>query len=169
MPIRYVKSAEDISHIHTLLIEYAQSLNFSLCFQNFEKELNELPGEYAEPTGTMLLAFDHDKLAGCVALRRINDNECEMKRLYVRPQYRGQGLGRKLAEVIISEAKNKGYSRILLDTVPSMNEAINLYTGLGFERVESYRHNPIEGAVYMALNLKELSKSDNRDGMYELY
>ena len=136
-----------------LFMEYARSLGFDLCFQNFDKELAELPGEYAPPQGRLLLAAYADKVVGCVSLRQIDANICEMKRLYVRPEFRGKQIGRKLAIAVIDEARSIGYKRMRLDTLPSMKEAIELYESLGFKKIEAYRHNPLEGAVFMELLL----------------
>lgn len=155
-----IQPAEDDSMIQQakkLFLEYAESLNFNLCFQNFEKELEGLPGDYAEPDGRLLLLYHDNEPVGCVALRKENDQVSEMKRLYVMPKYRGKGFGRKLAVEIIRQAKEIGYERMKLDTVPSMKEAIALYREIGFTEVSAYRYNPVEGAIYMELNLLEWS------------
>jgi putative acetyltransferase len=116
--------------------------------------LANLPGEYAPPSGRLLLAMFQDKPAGCVALRRIDKNICEMKRLYVRGQFRRQGIGRKLAQAMIEQAGKAGYTLMRLDTVPTMDAARGLYESLGFKNIDAYRYNPIEGAVFMELKLK---------------
>jgi len=135
-----------------LFLEYAQSLGFSLCFQGFDKELAELPGDYAPPNGRLLLAEYEGQMAGCVALHKLEDAICEMKRLYIRPQFRGLKIGRALAESIIAEARGIGYRRMRLDTVaPLMANAVSLYRQLGFQEIAPYRTNPIEGALYMEL------------------
>lgn len=143
-----------ISHAHTLFLEYARSLGFSLCFQGFDQELAGLPGSYALPDGRLLLAEYQDKLAGCIALRRAGSDICEMKRLYVRPEFRGQGLGKVLAEAVIAESRTAGYRRMRLDTIESqMQNAVALYRMLGFKEIAPYRVNPIAGALYMELEL----------------
>ena len=149
-----VESPKQISQAKELFLEYAQSLGFSLCFQNFDKELAELPGDYRPPDGRLLLAEIDGELAACVALHKIEDKICEMKRLYLRPQYRGRGLGRVLAETIITEARKIGYHRMRLDTVePVMKDAVGMYRKLGFREIEPYRANPMAGTLYMELQL----------------
>lgn len=149
----WVESEEHIEQIRQLLVEYAASLEFDLHFQNFERELAGLPGQYSPPDGRLLLAVADGRPAGCAALRKFAGRDCEMKRLYVRPEFRGRGIGITLVLALLEEARKIGYSRMLLDTVPSMERAIRLYRGLGFKRIEPYRYNPIEGAVYMAMDL----------------
>ena len=152
--LRQAESPSQIEKVRQLFLEYAQSLGFSLCFQSFDKELAGLPGDYAPPDGRLLLAEYEGQLAGCVALHTLEPGICEMKRLYLRPQFRGRGLGRVLAETIINEARNIGYRRMRLDTVePIMKDAVSLYRLLGFKEIAPYRSNPIEGAMYMELAL----------------
>ena len=148
-----VEAEQDIELVKDLFIEYADSLGFDLCFQNFEQELANLSSDYAPPTGCLLLAKYKGQVAGCIALRKLSDGVCEMKRLYVRPQFRGLKIGRKLTETIIAEARKIGYARMRLDTVPSMEVARALYVSLGFKETSPYRHNPIEGAVFIELAL----------------
>ncbi len=149
-----VTSKEQVDSVHQLFTEYAASLGFDLCFQGFDKELAELPGDYSPPDGRLLLAFYETQLAGCVALRGLTQGVCEMKRLFVRPAFRGKGIGRQLALAVLKEAQQIGYARMRLDTLPSMAEAIKLYHSLGFKSIEPYRHNPKEGALFMELLLE---------------
>jgi putative acetyltransferase len=150
-----VHSAEEITHARELFKEYEAWLEVDLCFQSFEKELAELPGKYSPPDGRLLLAMNNGQPAGCAALRKIDEGICEIKRLFLRPQFRGQGLGRQLAEAIIREATQIGYERMRLDTLPpKMNDAIALYRSLGFKEIEPYYDNPVPGAKFMELDLR---------------
>jgi ribosomal protein S18 acetylase RimI-like enzyme len=143
-----------IAQARELFLEYAQSLGFSLCFQNFDKELAGLPGDYAPPDGRLLVAEYENNLAGCVALHKLEGGICEMKRLYLRPQFRGKRLGRLLADRIIAEARQIGYERMRLDTVePVMKDAVVMYRKIGFREIEPYCKNPMAGALYMELKL----------------
>jgi ribosomal protein S18 acetylase RimI-like enzyme len=146
-------SAEDIGCARALFEEYAASLGFSLDFQGFRDELAALPGAYAPPSGRLLLATVDGALAGCVALRRIGDRVCEMKRLFVRPAHHGMGLGRRLATAIVEEARGAGYAVMRLDTMPSMKAATALYASLGFRDIAPYTYNPLEGARFLELTL----------------
>ncbi|MGA9510233.1 MAG: GNAT family N-acetyltransferase [Candidatus Sulfotelmatobacter sp.] len=148
------ESPAQIAQARGLFLEYAQSLGFSLCFQNFDKELEELPGDYAPPQGRLLLAEYEGQLAGCVAMRPLEPGACEMKRLYLRLQFRCKGLGHALTERIIAEARQVGYQRMCLDTVePVMKDAVAMYRKRGFREIPPYRENPIAGAMYMELKL----------------
>ncbi len=143
----------DLSIARRLFREYADSLDIDLCFQDFDTELANLPGKYAEPHGQLLLAWDGDRAVGCVALRRIDRDTCEMKRLYIQPQARAQQLGRRLAEKICQQARDAGYQRICLDTLATMRPALRLYGVLGFQAIEPYVFNPIDGAIFLGLDL----------------
>ena len=139
----------DLDLIRVMLREYAAWLQVDLCFQNFEEELAGLPGEYAPPRGRLLIAEG----SGCVALRALEEGICEMKRLYVRPEHRGSGLGRRLVTAIIDEARGMGYRRMRLDTMPQMGNAQRLYESLGFREIGAYRFNPEAGARFLELEL----------------
>jgi GNAT superfamily N-acetyltransferase len=153
--IVWADSADYIEHARELFKEYEAWLEVDLCFQNFERELAELPGKYAPPDGRLLLAVENGEAAGCVALRKFGEGICEIKRLFLRPQFRGKGRGRQLAERIIAEAKQIGYERMRLDTLPpKMNDAIALYRSLGFKEIEAYYDNPVPGAKFMELDLR---------------
>ena len=154
MTFTQAESPQHISQARELFLEYAQSLGFSLCFQNFDQELAGLPGDYTLPDGRLLLAEYDGELAACVALHKLESGICEMKRLYLRPSFRGKGLGRVLAERIIAEARQIGYKRMRLDTVePVMKDAVAMYRKIGFKEIVPYRANPIAGAMYMELEL----------------
>jgi putative acetyltransferase len=146
-----------IDAVRTLFGEYAQSLEVDLCFQNFEHELRQLPGEYGSPRGCLLLASVDGEWAGCCAMRPLDSsdysNACEMKRLYVRPQFRGLGLGKRLADAVLEAARVASYNCILLDTLDDMESARALYEELGFVSIPPYYYNPIAGAHYLKADL----------------
>jgi len=143
----------DLAHIHALFTEYQQWLGVDLCFQGFDQELRDLPGKYAEPAGCLLLARVGDRVAGGVALLPLDEEACEMKRLYVRPPWLGCGLGRRLAMAIMEEGRRCGYRRMFLDTLPQLTAALGLYRSLGFAQTEPYYDNPLDGVSYMAREL----------------
>lgn len=144
----------DIQEARTLFEEYAAALGISLCFQNFDQELANLPGDYAPPRGRLLLAREFDQVMGCVALRPVGQTTCEMKRLFVRPEYRARGLGRVLVEAIIEEARKIGYTHMRLDTLPGrMDRAIELYRSIGFVEIEPYYNSPVDSTKFMELDL----------------
>ena len=154
LTLKQAESPAQIAQARELFLEYAESLGFSLGFQSFDQELSGLPGDYAPPDGRLLVAEYRGQLAGCVALHRLESEVCEMKRLYLRPQLRGRGVGRALAETVIAEARAIGYRKMRLDTVaPVMPNAVAMYRQLGFVEIEPYRLNPIAGALYMELAL----------------
>ena len=148
-----VASDTDLQTVHQLFNAYASTLDFDLDFQDFEKELNLLPGAYAPPQGCILIALWQAKAAGCVALRPIDGGVCEMKRLFVKSGFRGLGIGKALAEAVIAAARQIGYTAMRLDTVPSMITAQSLYLSLGFKEIPPYRYNPVEGTKYLELRL----------------
>lgn len=144
---------EDLKTVRDLFQEYAKCLGIDLSFQNFDQELANPFERYAPPKGCLLIAKNNLRIVGCVGLREFSDKICEMKRLYVKKPFRSSGVGRLLAEAVITEARLMGYSRMKLDTLPSMKEAAALYSSLGFVETSSYYRNPIEGTIFMELNL----------------
>lgn len=159
LQIQTVESPRYVQEAQQLFREYEQGLGVSLCFQNFEEELRRLPGDYAEPHGALLIGHFDGEVAGCCALRRATkgpyQNAAELKRLFVRPDFRGRGVARKLVMEILRRAKDKGYEVILLDTLKSMTEAQALYVALGFEEIPAYYPNPEAGTKYMKLDLRD--------------
>lgn len=156
MPIAEIRPAEfpqDAGEVRALFREYAEGLGVDLAFQGFEDEVAALPGKYGSPGGLVLLAWHGDEVVGCIAMRRIDDAVCEMKRLYVRPQARGESLGRRLAERVCEEARRAGYARICLDTLASMASAQKLYQSMGFKAIDAYVFNPLPGTKFLALEL----------------
>lgn len=152
--IRQALGPDDIAVARSLFLEYEKVIGVSLCFQNFDAEVAGLPGAYAPPDGRLLLAFDSGGTpVGCVALRKLEDGIAEMKRLYVREAGRGTGLGRRLAEAVIAEARSAGYRKMRLDTLPSMVSAQKLYVSLGFVDIPPYNDHPIEGTRFMEARL----------------
>lgn len=150
-------SPNELDQVREIFLEYAQQLGVDLCFQGFDDELAQLPGEYAEPRGVIKLALVDGQLAGCCALRPLDSadypNAAEMKRLYVRKAFRRFGLGRQLAEAVLDVARIEGYYCVLLDTLDDMEAARALYVDLGFEEIEPYYHNPLAGAHYLKVDL----------------
>ena len=151
--MQIIAAHSHLSSIRELFQEYADSLDIDLCFQNFQQELTTLPGKYAPPEGRLLLALDREAVAGCVALRQIDPQTAEMKRLYVRPAFRKRGTGRMLAQAVIESARQVGYARMRLDTLAIMKEAISLYQSLGFHSIPPYYDNPSPSVKFFELEL----------------
>jgi putative acetyltransferase len=154
MGLKILKATSaDLPTVRGLFLEYASSLDFDLSFQNFDQEMASLPGDYAEPYGCILMAIKDEQPVGCVALRPISKTICEMKRLYVRTQFQGHGIGRVLAVEILKIAADYGYEKLRLDTVPSMKAAIQMYETMGFYAIDPYRENPVDGTAYLEKKL----------------
>jgi GNAT superfamily N-acetyltransferase len=155
MAIRLVQPRTDVdwAHARRLVEQYAASLGIDLSFQAIDHELEHMADQYAPPTGAFVLAEEDGIYVGCAGLRRFGDGVAEMKRMYVVPALRGRGLGRVLAERVVRDARDLGYARIRLDTLPTMREAHALYSSLGFRPIAAYRSNPIEGTTYLELAL----------------
>ncbi len=154
MDLVQAETSEQIETARELFREYQEWLGISLCFQNFDDEVANLPGDYRMPNGRLLIAIKDGDVVGCIALRKLTDDACEMKRLFLRPQFRGQGLGREMVQRIIDEAREIGYERMRLDTLPRwMDQAIALYEQFGFRDIPPYYDNPVAGARFMELIL----------------
>ncbi len=155
MKIIRARTENELKEVRQLFLEYQQFLGVDLCFQGFKEELAGLPGKYAPPKGALLLAVEEPEIAGCVALRELDEAVCEMKRLFVRPPFRGRGVGRLLAQAIIEEARKLDYLLMRLDTLDSLKAALGLYESLGFKKTEPYYDNPLPGVVYWEMRLKK--------------
>lgn len=155
MSIEIQLAYNQLNEIKELFAEYTDMLGVDLSFQDYDKEINTLPGKYALPGGRLYIALCDHALAGCIALRPMDEKCCEMKRLFVRPQYRGLKIGKLLIDTIIAEAQSMQYEYMVLDTLASMEKALSIYKRLGFQEIEPYYHNPIQGAVYLRLDLRK--------------
>ncbi len=151
--ITHAANREEILAVRDLMREYGDSLGVDLSYQNFDRELESLPGEYAPPGGTLLLATAGDEAAGCVAIRPLAEKFCEMKRLYVRPAWRSTGLGKRLVEAALEDARRAGHEFVRLDTLPAMISARHLYASLGFRPIAPYNASPIVGTAFLQLDL----------------
>jgi ribosomal protein S18 acetylase RimI-like enzyme len=151
--LKKADTATDFANGKKLFAHYAQALDFDLAFQQFDEELTRMAVDYNSPTGALFLAYDGDRPVACTGIRKFDATTAELKRMFVRPEYRGQQLGQQLLQMAIQEAKRLGYQAIKLDTVPNMQAAIHLYRSFGFREIESYRFNPIAGAIYMEKQL----------------
>ena len=162
MRIKQAETPGEIDEVRRLFLEFEAFLGIDLCFEGFEEELAGLPGKYAPPGGALLMGLEKDNVSGCVALRALARGECEMKRLFVRPEFRRTGLGRLLAHEVIGVACQLGYSLMRLDTFENLTEAIGLYESLGFRKTDAYYENPLRNVVYMELDLQQ-KQTDQQD------
>ena len=153
MEIVAIADGPGLDAVRALFREYWSSFGFTPCFQNFAAELDGLPGRYAPPEGRLAVAYADGNPAGCVALRRVDDQRCEAKRLYVRPRFRRRGVGRALLDWVIAEARAAGYRELVGDTMPVMQEALDMYERMGFERTPTYSKDATPGAIYLRLKL----------------
>ena len=151
--IKKVENEIEVEATRNLIRKYAAELQVDLCFQDFENELATLPGEYSEPTGSMLLGYVEGKAVGCVGLRYLKSGICEMKRMYLEPAYRQNGHGRQLAVAILQEASRLGYNKMRLDTLPKLTQALKLYTKLGFYPIAPYYKTPLSETIFMEINV----------------
>lgn len=152
--IHTAQTPDDLESIRVLFREYQQGLGVDLCFQDFQAELEGLPGKYVAPAGALLIAKEGLSACGCVAVRPMEGTICEMKRLFVRPEWRGRGLGRRLARTILDQARSLGYAVMRLDTLDRLTEAMMLYESLGFRRIRAYYDNPLAGVAYWEIDLR---------------
>ncbi len=148
-----IEAAEDMDAVRALFVEYQRAIGVDLCFQGFDEELATLPGKYAPPRGTLLFACHGNDVAGCVGVRPLSDDTCEMKRLFVRPTYRGLGLGARLARSSIDAARRAGYARMRLDSLSTMTTAVSMYRRMGFVDIEPYYRNPLGDTIYLEKTL----------------
>jgi len=153
MKTEIISGYEHLDDVRKLFIEYQKSLGIDLCFQNYDEELKSLPGKYAQPDGRLYLITIEEEIAGCIALRRFDETRCEMKRLYIRPKYRGHHCGQILVDKVIQEAKMIGYEEMVLDTLSSLTSAVSLYKRNGFIEVDSYYDNPLKDVLYFKRKL----------------
>ena len=155
--LQAVENADHVAHAKALFQEYAETRKNDPALDDFHEEIDNLPGKYAAPDGNLILAYSDGKAAGCVAVHKLADGVCEMKRLYVSPRLRGRGIGRYLVEAILKQAAMIGYSRLRLDSIPSMRKAQALYESIGFHEISAYRPNPNEGTKYYEIELHNKS------------
>ena len=155
--INTAKDTEEFSEAKKLILEYVEWLGIDLCFQNFDYEINHLQEMYSEPNGGLVLATIDNKVIGVAGIRKFENKDCELKRMYVKEEYRGTGIGRKILEYAIELAKKLNYDKIKLDTHESMKPAIKLYMEYGFKEIQQYRYNPVESVRFFELNLNEIN------------